>query len=171
MVSAHLEENDLAGRPPRQNWGKFNAHKWGGFNARSQLMNGTQVLSAPIFGQLGPEWLDAGVGDFNGDGRSDILYRRSTDGALLMLLMNGARVLSAPIFAQLGAEWENVGVGDLNGDGKADILFRRSDGSVLVFLMNGTQVQTSAIVSQLGLEWSSCYVSPASPALSLNARK
>jgi antirestriction protein ArdC len=36
MVSAHLEENDLASRPPRQNWGKFNAHKWGGFNARSQ---------------------------------------------------------------------------------------------------------------------------------------
>jgi subtilisin family serine protease len=135
------------------------------------LMNGTQVLSAPIFGQLGPEWLDAGVGDFNGDGRSDILYRRSTDGALLMLLMNGAQVLSAPIFAQLGAEWENVGAGNLNGDGTADILFRRSDGSVLVFLMNGTQVQTSAIVSQLGLEWSSCYVSPASPALSLNARK
>jgi predicted Zn-dependent protease with MMP-like domain len=35
MVSAHLEGNVLAGRPPRQNWGKFNAHKWGGFNARS----------------------------------------------------------------------------------------------------------------------------------------
>ena len=24
------------GRAPRQNWGKFEAHKWGGFNARSQ---------------------------------------------------------------------------------------------------------------------------------------
>ena len=22
------------GRAPRQNWGKFEAHKWGGFNAR-----------------------------------------------------------------------------------------------------------------------------------------
>jgi hypothetical protein len=40
MVSAHLEGNVLAGRPPRQNWGKFNAHKWGGFNARSHAPNG-----------------------------------------------------------------------------------------------------------------------------------
>src|SRR5262249_10379562 len=23
-------------QPPRQNWGKFEAHNWGGFNARSQ---------------------------------------------------------------------------------------------------------------------------------------
>jgi putative transposase len=35
MVAAHLAGNVLAGEPPRQNWGKFEAHKWGGFNARS----------------------------------------------------------------------------------------------------------------------------------------
>ena len=35
MVSAHLAGNVLAGQPPRQNWGKFEAHKWGGFTARS----------------------------------------------------------------------------------------------------------------------------------------
>ena len=37
MVSAHLAGNVLAGEPPRQNWGKFEAHKWGGFTARPQL--------------------------------------------------------------------------------------------------------------------------------------
>jgi transposase len=36
MVSTHPTGNALGGRPARQNWGKFDAHKWGGFNARSQ---------------------------------------------------------------------------------------------------------------------------------------
>ena len=40
MVSAHLAGNVLAGQPPRQNWGKFEAHKWGGFTARSQTGGG-----------------------------------------------------------------------------------------------------------------------------------
>jgi hypothetical protein len=35
MVSTHPTGNALGGRPARQNWGKFDAHKWGGFNARS----------------------------------------------------------------------------------------------------------------------------------------
>ena len=36
MVATHPTGNALGGRPARQNWGKFDAHKWGGFNARSQ---------------------------------------------------------------------------------------------------------------------------------------
>jgi hypothetical protein len=134
-------------------------------------MGTPQILSATIVGRIGTEWRNAGVGDFNGDGRSDILYRRNSDGTVLMLLMNGAQILSAPIVGQLGTDSENVGAGDLSGDGKADIVFRRSDGAVLVFLMNGAQVQTSAIVGQLGLEWNSCYVSPASPSARLSAMK
>ena len=35
MASTHPTGNALGGRPARQNWGKFDAHKWGGFNARS----------------------------------------------------------------------------------------------------------------------------------------
>ena len=45
MVSAHLAGNVLAGQPPRQNWGKFEAHKWGGFTARSQPQHRTGLLA------------------------------------------------------------------------------------------------------------------------------
>src|SRR3954447_18097569 len=38
MVSTHPTGNALGGRPARQNWGKFDAHNWGGFNARSQAL-------------------------------------------------------------------------------------------------------------------------------------
>jgi hypothetical protein len=45
MLSAHLAGNVLAGEPPRQNWGKFDAHKWGGFNARSHELHPTQIAA------------------------------------------------------------------------------------------------------------------------------
>ncbi len=116
------------------------------------LMNGGQVIAAPIVGVLGPDWRNVGVGDFNGDGKADILFRRA-DGTLLMLLMNGSQVLAATIVGQLGADWQNAGIGDFDGDGKADILFRRTNGQVLVLLMNGPQVLSATIVGTLGTDW------------------
>jgi hypothetical protein len=101
-----------------------------------------------------------------------VVFRRSSDGALLLVLMNGTQVQSATIFGQLGLEWTVHGVRDFNGDGKADIVFRRiADGAIFVLLMNGAQVQTPSIIGQLGVEWNSCYVSPVGPSASLNAMK
>ncbi len=45
MVSTHPTGNALGGRPARQNWGKFDAHNWGGFNARSHVLT---VIGVPL---------------------------------------------------------------------------------------------------------------------------
>src|SRR6266508_1289386 len=94
----------------------------------------------------------AKLGDFNGDGCADLLFRR-TNGQVLEYLMIGGVLQSAPLVGQLGSDWQNVGVGDFNGDGKADILFRRTDGTLLMFLMNGGQVIAAPIVGVLGPDW------------------
>ena len=100
------------------------------------------------------------------------LVRLAAPNVLVMVAQASVGLIETYFVGQLGTEWENVGVGDVNGDGRADILFRRTtDGAILGFLMNGAQVQTSATIGQLGLEWNSCFVSPASPSLSLNALK
>src|SRR5215211_734136 len=92
------------------------------------------------------------LGDFNGDARADLLFRR-TDGALLLFVMNGFNVQAAQVIGQIGTEWSLAGVGDFNGDGMADILFRRTDGALLLFLMNGSQVVGTQIIGQLGTDW------------------
>ena len=74
-----------------------------------------------------------GVGDFNGDGTSDVLYQ-NTDGSVgASLMKNGANDswvnLSGP------TSWRVVGVGDFNGDGTADVLYQNADGSVGASLM------------------------------------
>jgi hypothetical protein len=79
------------------------------------------------------------AGDFNDDGRADILWRRS-DGAIEQWLMSGSAQITATI---LGGDndWSIVQVGDFNGDGKSDVIWRQaSTGSTLMWLMDGSDV-------------------------------
>lgn len=82
-------------------------------------------------------WGVAGTGDFNHDGKSDILWR-GTDGSVAMWLMNGGAVTSGFTIGVVATAWSVVGVGDFNADGTSDILWRNSDGTVAIWLMNGT---------------------------------
>jgi hypothetical protein len=84
--------------------------------------------------------------DFNGDGKSDILWRNVGSGAEIMWLMNGTQVIGS---GSIGgdATWTVVATGDFNGDGKVDLLWRNSaTGNVIMWLMNGTQVIGSAFI-------------------------
>src|SRR6267154_1755949 len=85
--------------------------------------------------------------DFNGDGRSDILWRNSTTGENVIWLMNGAAASSSVTFATVAdPNWSIAGVGDFNGDGKSDILWRnRATGENTIWLMNGTAISSAAM--------------------------
>ena len=86
----------------------------------------------------GPSWQIKGTGDFNGDGKSDILWQNS-DGTPAIWLMNGTNVLSGGAAGSFnpGPSWQIKGTGDFNGDGKSDILWQNSDGTPAIWLMNG----------------------------------
>jgi hypothetical protein len=101
-----------------------------------------------------PTKSSAASGDFNGDGKSDILWQDTSTGAVEIWLMNGTAKLSSGSPGSLGTEWSIVGVGDFNGDGDADILWRNtSTGEVLIWLMDGTAKTSSGSPGSLGLEW------------------
>jgi len=97
-------------------------------------------------------WNIAGTGDFNGDGKSDILWRNTSTGMVNMWLMNGSSMTSwANILGAGNTDWMVAGVGDFNGDGKADILWRNSStGMVTMWLMNGTSMTGWATIVGAG---------------------
>jgi hypothetical protein len=92
-------------------------------------------------GNVATTWSVVGTGDFNGDGKVDILWR-DTSGNVAIWLMNGTTILN-PNTAGVGkipTTWSVVGTGDYNNDGTADILWRDTSGNVAIWEMNGTTV-------------------------------
>jgi len=89
--------------------------------------------------------------DFNGDGKSDILWHDGS-GNVAMWLMNGAQVTSLGV-GNAATAWSIVGTRDFNGDGKSDILWHDANGNVAMWLMNGAQV-TSLGVGNAATVWS-----------------
>jgi hypothetical protein len=118
------------------------------------FMNGS-VLTSGTF--LTPSsladvrWGMSGTGDFNLDGRPDILWRHNVSGEIVVWFMNGSVLVSGNFLtpsAFADVNWETVGTGDFNVDGKPDILWRHAlSGQNVVWFMDGTSLVSGAFTN------------------------
>lgn len=83
----------------------------------------------------------AGVkGDFNGDGKPDLIFQ-DNDAFLATWLMNGITLDQAGFLvpSNIGdTAWRIAASADLNGDGQEDLIFQHTDGTLAVWYMSGT---------------------------------
>ncbi len=94
-------------------------------------------------------WSIIESGDFNADGKSDLLWQNSITGIGSIWLMNGLTTLSSGMpYTVKNTDWQVLRLLDFNGDGKADILWQNSSTlKALDYIMNGTSIsQTGTIV-------------------------
>ncbi len=118
-------------------------------------MNGTQVMANPQIGTINAAggWHFASTGDFNGDGKTDLLFVNSVTNGVAIWQMNGTQITANPQIGILNAAggWHFADIGDFNGDGKTDLLFVNSvTNGVAVWQMNGTQVTANPQVGIMG---------------------
>jgi len=93
-------------------------------------------------------------GDFNGDGKQDILWRNTQTGEVDIWFMNGATVVSQASTGIVGLDWKVVGIADFNGDGISDILWQNTvSGNFVIWLMHGSSHEDHEFGSQ-GNQWS-----------------
>jgi hypothetical protein len=94
------------------------------------------------------------LGDLNGDGRDDIVFRGTGfPGTVAVYLMNGFQIVSAQAIINESPDYTLAAVADFNGDGKADILFRRaSDGLMAIYLMDGFQLVAAQLIGAVGTD-------------------
>src|SRR6266480_6706912 len=115
------------------------------------LMNGLTIASQGSINVVDPTsgWQVQGIGDFDGDGKADILWRDSSTGENYLYLMNGWTIASRGLvnIVKPSSFWELKGIGDFDGDGKADILWRSTaTGENYVYFMNGWAIASQGLV-------------------------
>jgi hypothetical protein len=108
-------------------------------------MNGTTILPGEGFLRAVPDqdWQIAGTGDFDGDGRADILWRHSVSGENYVYLMNGLSIVNEGYLRTVADQnWQVAGTGDFDGDGRDDILWRNtSTGENYLYPMDGLSIK------------------------------
>jgi hypothetical protein len=121
-------------------------------------MNGDEIID---FGYLGgvldTTWKIAGTGDFDKDGRLDILWRNYGSGEYqgwnVIWYMNGATITH---FGYLGpvldTAWKIAGTGDFDKDGNADILWRYH-GSGEFLGWNVIWYMSGETIASFGMGW------------------
>jgi hypothetical protein len=124
------------------------------------FMDGTTFVGEEVFSQISDtNWRVAGTDDFNGDGKTDILWRYYGTGAYqglnVVWFMNGSQFSGEAVFSQiLDIDWRIEGTGDFNGDGETDILWRyygtgTYQGLNDIWFMNGTTFVSETVFSQV----------------------
>jgi hypothetical protein len=107
------------------------------------FMNGTSQTGWSYFDTpqvTATNWKIVATGDFNSDGRADLVYQNQITGEISMWFMKGiTHVHARPNPPQLpDSNWKIVGADDFDGDGKPDLVWQNlSTGHIGVWFMDG----------------------------------
>jgi hypothetical protein len=125
------------------------------FNYAMWKVNGTTITPAAL-GNVPGNWAVDGLGDFNGDGNIDILWRDGESGTVAIWFLDGSGQVQST--ASVGTvptttSWAIAETGDYNGDGLSDILWTDASGELAIWFMFGSNVVSTASLGNLGTGW------------------
>src|SRR6266511_2816771 len=96
------------------------------------------------------------VDDFNGDGKSGVLWRHDS-GQVYIWEMDGlgTKAEGGVVHAAVPNDWHIQGVGDFDGDAKSEILWRHDSGQVYIWEMDGlgTKGEGSVVHAAVPNDW------------------
>lgn len=115
-------------------------------------MDGCTLLGTAYLPNLYNGFQLIGTGDFNGDGKADLLWQTSQPSQYAIWLMDNTTILNSAVYdwpmTPEGGPWSLQAVADFNGDGKSDLLWLDpTSGQVVMWFMDGTSVASTAQLS------------------------
>jgi len=92
------------------------------------------------------------VGDFDGDGRTDILWRNGSTSVIWYMTAGVAQ--KTQLMPTVDTSWQPVAVLDASGVGRDDIIWLSSGGSVVRWQLPGIdQPPNVAVIAVQGVGW------------------
>jgi hypothetical protein len=116
-------------------------------------MNGGAVQTSSALPGASPGWVLAGMGDFDGNGTTDMLWRNTADATQYWIyLMNGPTIIGGGLVA-VAPGYRPTYIADFNADLKSDIVWENNAGGRWFYFMNGASVTSSAPVPTAVAGW------------------
>lgn len=97
-------------------------------------------------------WKIAGTGDFDGDGKADTLWRKTSTGDNT-IWKSANRATEQAVTSMTDQNWKMAGTGDFDGDGKDDILWRNFATGANVIWKSANSATTQAVTSLSDQSW------------------
>lgn len=102
------------------------------------LGSGDGTFASPLSFAVGKHTTSVAVGDFNADGKPDIVATNFLSGGVTVLLGNGDGTFQPAVSYRSGSGPRSVAIADMNGDGKLDLIVANSrTDKVSVLIGNG----------------------------------
>ena len=114
----------------------------------------TLTQTIPIIATFRATLVSSGTikNDFDGDGKSDVLWRNTGNGSNTIWPSANAS-LRRLIDTVADRNWKIAGAGDFNGDGQADILWRHSTSGANSIWLSGNLATPQSITAVASLSW------------------
>jgi hypothetical protein len=101
----------------------------------------------------GGNWNIQGTGDFDGDGRSDILWRNTNGDTSIWYTGSTQGSFSSLDLGTVTTDWSLQPSGDFNGDGRSDLLWRNANGDTGIWYMSSSGGHSWQDLGVVGLDW------------------
>ncbi|MFO1413377.1 MAG: FG-GAP-like repeat-containing protein [Burkholderiales bacterium] len=102
-------------------------------------------------------WQIKARGDFDRDGRTDVVWFHPSDGLVAIWIMGSASSISSVAFPASvggGGNWQLLGAGDFDGDGTDDLVWRdTSTNEIRVWFMHNAAIAQSQSFGVMPSDW------------------